>query len=102
MIGHTRLYDSAAPACFALQPNLMRHAGWETTFKDTRRDILAALTELPNCRADRPMPLGILGEDVGDHKCETTKSVARCGTRWNIPRRWCLYINSNSPAAYFE
>jgi hypothetical protein len=39
---------------------------------------------------------------VGDHKCETTKSVARCGTRWNIPRRWCLYINSSSPTAYFE
>ncbi|KAH7190125.1 hypothetical protein DER44DRAFT_797430 [Fusarium oxysporum] len=41
-------------------------------------------------------------EVVGDHKCETTKSVARCETRWNIPRRWCLYINSSSPTAYFE
>ncbi|KAH7117332.1 hypothetical protein EDB81DRAFT_243041 [Dactylonectria macrodidyma] len=39
---------------------------------------------------------------VGDHNCETTKSVARCGTRWNIPRRWCLYINRSSPTAYFE
>ena len=23
---------------------------------------------------------------VGDHKCEATKSVARCGRRWNFPR----------------
>ncbi|KAH7142235.1 hypothetical protein DER46DRAFT_673704 [Fusarium sp. MPI-SDFR-AT-0072] len=33
-------------------------------FKDTRRDILVALTELPNRRTNQPMPLGIQGEEV--------------------------------------
>ncbi|SPJ82463.1 uncharacterized protein FTOL_09868 [Fusarium torulosum] len=33
-------------------------------FKDTRRDILIALTELPNRRTNRPIPLGIQGEEV--------------------------------------
>ncbi|KAH7190458.1 hypothetical protein DER44DRAFT_816035 [Fusarium oxysporum] len=42
----------------------MRRTGWEMMFKDTRRDILVALTELPNCRTNQPMPLGIQGEEV--------------------------------------
>ncbi|WJG35767.1 uncharacterized protein FOBCDRAFT_241825 [Fusarium oxysporum Fo47] len=42
----------------------MRRTGWETMFQDTRRDILVALTELPNCRTNQPMPLGIQGEEV--------------------------------------
>ncbi|WJG35730.1 uncharacterized protein FOBCDRAFT_140668 [Fusarium oxysporum Fo47] len=33
-------------------------------FKDTRRDILVALTELPNYRTNQPMPLGIQEEEV--------------------------------------
>ncbi|KAF4333928.1 hypothetical protein FBEOM_12250 [Fusarium beomiforme] len=54
--GHTRPYDSAAPACIALQTNWMRRTGWETMFKDTRRDILVALTELPNRSQTAPIP----------------------------------------------
>jgi hypothetical protein len=42
----------------------MRRTGWETMFQDTRRDILVALAELPNCRTNQPMPLGIQGEEV--------------------------------------
>ncbi|KAJ0129484.1 Retrovirus-related Pol polyprotein from transposon RE2 [Fusarium oxysporum f. sp. albedinis] len=62
--GRTRRYDSAAPVSIALQTNWMRRTGWETMFQDTRRDILVALTELPNCRTNQPMPLGIQGEEV--------------------------------------
>ncbi|KAG4279075.1 hypothetical protein FPRO04_13760 [Fusarium proliferatum] len=62
--GLTSLHDSASPACIALQSNWMRRTGWETMFQDTRRDILVALTELPNCRNNQPMPLGIQGEEV--------------------------------------
>lgn len=42
----------------------MRRTGWEMMFKDTRRDILVALTELPNRRTNQPMPLGVQGEEV--------------------------------------
>ncbi|KNB04657.1 hypothetical protein FOXG_06708 [Fusarium oxysporum f. sp. lycopersici 4287] len=62
--GRTRRYDSAAPVSIALQTNWMRRTGWETMFQDTRRNILVALTELPNCRTNQPMPLGIQGEEV--------------------------------------
>ncbi|KAI3567768.1 hypothetical protein IWW34DRAFT_825181 [Fusarium oxysporum f. sp. albedinis] len=62
--GRTRRYDSAAPVSIALQTNWMRRTGWEMMFKDTRRDILVAPTELPNCRTNQPMPLGIQGEEV--------------------------------------
>lgn len=34
------------------------------TFDDICRDILVALTELPNSRTDRPMPRGSLGGEV--------------------------------------
>ncbi|ENH65696.1 hypothetical protein FOC1_g10000190, partial [Fusarium oxysporum f. sp. cubense race 1] len=62
--GRMRLYHSTAPACIALQSNWMCRSGWETMFQDTRRHILVALTELPNCRTNQPMPLGIQGEEV--------------------------------------
>ncbi|KAL6405389.1 hypothetical protein AUP68_11143 [Ilyonectria robusta] len=43
---------------------------------------------------------GAAEDDVGNHKCEATKSVARCGRGWNIPQRSCLYINSSSPTVH--
>ncbi|KAF5704802.1 hypothetical protein FMUND_12351 [Fusarium mundagurra] len=62
--GRTRRYDSATPVSTALQTNWMRRTGWEMMFKDTRRDILVALTELPNRRTNQPLPLGIQGKEV--------------------------------------
>ncbi|KAH7243761.1 hypothetical protein B0J15DRAFT_428922, partial [Fusarium solani] len=62
--GHQRLPTGETPTSSALQTNWMRRTGWETILKDARHDILVSLAELPDCRTDRPMPLGVLGGEV--------------------------------------
>ncbi|EMT73076.1 hypothetical protein FOC4_g10000348 [Fusarium odoratissimum] len=53
-------------AIVTLRPSQLQklETGWETTFENICRDILVALTELPNSRTDRPMPRGSSGGEV--------------------------------------
>lgn len=62
--GHQRLPTGEKPTSSALQTNWMRRTGWETILKDARHDILVSLAELPECRTNRPKPLGVLGGEV--------------------------------------
>ncbi|KAI8406177.1 hypothetical protein FOFC_13646 [Fusarium oxysporum] len=81
--GRTRRYDSAAPVSIALQTNWMRRTGWEMMFKDTRRDILVALTELPNPRDERKLASMMVALDRLLDQCgETVRRTDVCLRRW--------------------
>ncbi|KAM0361930.1 hypothetical protein ACHAPK_011646, partial [Fusarium culmorum] len=62
--GYMKLHNGESPASCNLQTNWMRRTGWETLFKDTHRDILVSLAELPNYRNNRPTLLGTLEGEV--------------------------------------